>query len=120
MDAAQHDVSDTKIPQLDVEKAWKEAKSLKQDLDNGKGWTQRLHVPNEYNSWSKTFPDDDVPVKVIHRFENMPMSAEIFIEMMSPETMELRMKWDKSKGEYKYILRFLCCCGYPIITSVSV
>ena len=97
MDDAQHEVPDTKIPQLDVVKAWKEAKLLKQDLDNGEGWTQRLHVPNEYNSWSKTCPDDDVPVKVIHRFENMPMSAEKFIEMMSPEKMELRMKWDKSE-----------------------
>ena len=114
-DATKGDVPDTKIPDLDVEKAWNEARLLKEDLDKGEGWTQRLHVPNEYNSWSKTFPNEEVPVKVLHRFENMPMSAEKFIEMMSPEKMELRKKWDKSKGEYKLIIGFLFTCGYPAI-----
>ena len=65
MDDAQHDVPDNKIPQLDLENAWKDAKLLKQDLDNGEGWTQRLHVPNEYTCWSETFPNDEVPVKVV-------------------------------------------------------
>ena len=55
-----------------------------------------------------------MPVKVIHRFENMPMSAEKFIEMMSPEKMELRMKWDKSKSDYKYIIRF-----YAVVVTRS-
>ena len=91
---------DAKIPHLDVEDAWEKAKLLKQDLDNGEGWTQRYHVQNEYNSWSKTFQNAEVPVKLLYRFENMPMSAEKLIEMLSPEKLELRQKWDKTTGEY--------------------
>jgi hypothetical protein len=96
MEETQREDIDTKTPHLDVEKAWEKAKLLKQDKDKGDGWTQRYHIVNEYNSWSKTFPNEEVPVKLLYRFENMPMSAEKFIEMMSPEKMYLREKWENS------------------------
>ena len=85
---------DTKTPHLDVEKAWEKAKFLKQDLDKGDGWTQRYQIVSEYNSWTKTFPNEEVRVKLLYRFENMPMSAEKFIEMMSADKRE----WDKKSG----------------------
>ena len=96
MEGTQDEYLDSKIPHLDVENAWKEARFLKQDLDSGEGWTQRYHVLNEYNSWSKTFAKEVVPVKLLYRFENLPMSAEKFIDIMSPKKLELRQKWDKT------------------------
>ncbi|CAB4020037.1 Hypothetical predicted protein [Paramuricea clavata] len=83
---------DIDAPHLDVEKAWEKAKFLKQDLDKGDGWTQRYQIVNEYNSWTKTFPNEEVRVKLLYRFENMPMSAEKFVEMMSADKRE----WDKN------------------------
>ncbi|CAB4003589.1 uncharacterized protein LOC110053142 [Paramuricea clavata] len=83
---------DIDAPHLDVEKAWEKAKFLKQDLDKGVGWTQRYQIVNEYNSWTKTFPNEEVRVKLLYRYENMPMSAEKFIEMMSADKRE----WDKN------------------------
>ena len=80
----------------DFEKQVEKAKNLKNDLDTGKGWTQRYNVTNEYNSWSKTFSDEEVPVKTLFQLENLPMSAEKFAEMMHPSNMEIRKKWDKA------------------------
>ena len=98
MEETQREVIDTKTPHLDVEKAWEKARFLKQDLDKGDGWTQRYQIVNEYNSWTKTFPNEEVRVKLLYRFENMPMSAEKFIEMMSAEKMDLREQWDNTTG----------------------
>jgi hypothetical protein len=73
-------------------------KFLKQDKDKGDGWTQRYQIVNEYNCWTKIFPNEEVPVKVLYRYENKPMSAEKFIEMMSADKMDLREKWDNTTG----------------------
>ena len=81
---------------IDFEKQVERAKKFKEDLDKGEGWTQRLHVENEINSWSKTFPDEEVPIKILVKIENLPMSAEKFAEMVHPSKIDLRKKWDKS------------------------
>ena len=88
----------------DVEKLVERAKQLKKDLDMGKGWTQRYHVLNEYNSWSRTFPEEEVPVKVLFKFENLSISAENFAEMCHPVNMETRKKWDKAFGGLKLFI----------------
>ena len=87
----------------DVDKLVERAKTFKEDLDVGKGWTQRLRFPNEYNSWSKTFPEEEVPVKVLSKFENLPIPAAKVAEMLSPSTMETRKKWDKAFAGSKSI-----------------
>ena len=79
-----------------TEKLVERAKWFKEDLDTGKGWTQRYHVIDEYNSWSKTFPEEEVKVKILFKFKNLPMPAEKFAEMVHPENMETRKKWDKA------------------------
>ena len=84
-----------------VENDWREkqlerAKWLKRDLDAGKGWTRRHNVANEYDSWSKTFSDDDVPVKMLYQLQNLPMSIEKFAEMMHPSKLETRNKWENT------------------------
>ena len=84
------------------------AKRFQEDLDSGQEWTQRHHVPNEYNSWSKTFPEEDVPVKILFKFENLPISAGKFAEMVHPSNMLIRKKWDKAFTGLKLILEFRC------------
>ena len=56
-----------------VEKLVERAKWFNEDLDSDKGWTQRYHVLNEFNSWSKTFPKEEVPVKILFKYENLPI-----------------------------------------------
>ncbi|CAB4021837.1 galactose-3-O-sulfotransferase 2-like [Paramuricea clavata] len=80
--------------QVNFEKQVERAKQFKEDLDSGKGWTQRYHVLDEYNSWSKTFPEEEVPVKLLFKFENLPISAEKFAEMLL--NFEIRKKWDNA------------------------
>ena len=86
-----------------VEKLVERAKWFKDDLETGKGWTQRYLVSNEYISWSKTFPDEEVKVKILYKFENLPIPAEKFAEMLHPANMETRKKWDKAFGGSKLI-----------------
>lgn len=80
----------------DFEKLMKRAKWFKEDLDKADGWTQRYNVSNEYDSWSKTFPEEEVPIKSLFLFKNVPISIEKFAEMMHPSKMEIRTKWDKA------------------------
>ena len=88
----------------DFEKQLERAKRFKEDLDNGEGWTQRYCVLNEYNSWSKTFPEEDVPVKTLYKFYNLPISAEKFAEMIHPSNMMVRKKWDKAFAGLKLLI----------------
>ena len=89
----------------DFGKQVERAKEFKTDLDTGEGWTQRYHVANEYNSWSKTYCKEDVPVKTLFQFENLPMSAEKFAEMIHPSNMEIRKKWDEAFAGYNYFIK---------------
>ena len=93
----------TQKTESDFEKQVERAKRLKEDLDTGKGWTQRHHVVNEYNSWSKTFPEEEVPVKGLFKLDNLPVSAEKFAEMMHPSNLIIRKKWDKAFAGLKLI-----------------
>ena len=79
-------------PSLDLQKEVDRAKWFKEDLEKG-GWNSRYKVPG-FNSWSKTFPEEEVPVKTLFMFQDMPMSAEKFAEIMHPSNMELRTQWD--------------------------
>lgn len=79
-----------------VEKLVKRAKWFKENLDKGEGWTQRYHVSEEFNSWSKTFPNEEVPVKILFKYENLPIPAAKYAEMVHPSNMEIRKKWDKA------------------------
>ena len=82
------------FPSLDFQKEVDRAKWFKEDLEKG-GWNSRYKVPG-FNSWSKTFPEEEVPVKTLFMFQDMPMSAEKFAEMIHPSNMDLRTKWDEA------------------------
>ena len=87
------------FPTLDLEKEVDRAKWFKEDLEKG-GWTERYKVPG-FNSWSKIFPEEEVPIKVLYMFEDMPISAEKFGEMMDPSNFELRTKWDEAFKDFE-------------------
>ena len=80
------------FPQLDFEKELQRAKWFKEDLEKG-GWKSRFKVGGRFNSWSKTLREE-VAVKVLFLFQDMPMSAEKFAEMIHPSKMEIRTRWD--------------------------
>ena len=79
------------------------AKQIKEDFETQQGWTQRHHVLNQYDSWSKTFNGENVPVRILYKFENLPLSIEKLAEMLHPKNMETRTKWDKVFGGLKMI-----------------
>ena len=84
---------DQSFPQLDFEKEVQRAKWFKEDLAKG-GWNRRFKVTGRFDSWSKTFQKEECAVKVLFLFQDMPMPAEKFAEMMHPSNMETRTKWD--------------------------
>ncbi|XP_078380189.1 uncharacterized protein LOC144663130 [Oculina patagonica] len=82
------------FPSLDFEKELERAKWFKEDLEKG-GWNERFKVPGRFESWSKTFPEQEVAVKVLFLFQ-LPLSAEKFAEMVHPSNMDIRTKWDEA------------------------
>ena len=87
----------------DFKRNMERAKQIKEDFETQQGWTQQYHVLNEYNSWSKTFKGENVPVRILFQFENLPISIEKFAEMMHTKNMETRMKWDNAFAGLKMI-----------------
>ncbi|XP_078382747.1 uncharacterized protein LOC144665377 [Oculina patagonica] len=45
--------------------------------------------------WIKTFPDEEVLIKVLS-WVDMPISAEMYMEMMHPRNQDKRDKWDRA------------------------
>ena len=74
-----------------VEEELQRAKWFKEDLDKG-GWKQALTGPG-FTYWIKTFPDQEVPVKVLYT-RDMPMSAKTLAQLLDPKNLEVRKKWD--------------------------
>lgn len=78
-------------PSFDFEKEIERAKWFKDDLEKG-GWREAYKGPvSQY--WIKTFPDEEVPIKILFTFD-MPMPAKVFSEMISPSVIEDRNKWE--------------------------
>jgi len=74
------------------EKEIERAKWFKNDLDKG-GWNE-VHSSPGAVYWQKTFPDDEVPIKILFKID-LPLSAESYMEMVNPKNIEVRNKWDR-------------------------
>ena len=75
------------------EKEIERAKWYKSDLDKG-GWSEAHRGPgNVY--WIKTFPEEEVPIKVLSSVD-MPISAEMYMEILDPRNQDKRGKWDRA------------------------
>ena len=75
------------------EKEYVRAKWYKEDLDKG-GWKEVARGPG-YIYWIKTFPDEEVPIKVLSLVD-MPLSVEMYLEILHPRNQDKRDKWDKA------------------------
>ena len=79
------------IRDYSLEKDLQRAKWFKEDLDKG-GWRE-IHKGPNVRYWIKTFPDEEVPVKVLFTHD-MPISAKKYSQLYDPLNMEYRKKWD--------------------------
>ncbi|XP_078382769.1 uncharacterized protein LOC144665391 [Oculina patagonica] len=75
------------------EKEIERAKWYKNDL--GKGGWEELHSGPGNVYWIKTIPGEEVPMKVLSCVD-MPLSAEMYMEVIHPRNLEKRVKWDRT------------------------
>ena len=76
---------------LDFETEITGARWYKEDLEKG-GWSEKGNYPG-FIAWTKSFPDEEVPVKVLFKFD-LAMPAEYVLKMLDPSTYDTRPKWD--------------------------
>ena len=60
-------------------------------MDSG-GWRE-IHKGPNVTYWMKTFPDEEVPVKILISHV-MPMSVKKYSQLLDPINIEFRKKWD--------------------------
>ena len=82
------------------EKEIERAKWYKDDLDKG-GWKE-VHRSPGHVYWIKTFPEDEVPTKVLS-FVDLPISAEMYRELVDPKNLDKRKKWDKTFVDHEVL-----------------
>ena len=91
------------------EKELERAKWYKEDLDKD-AWNEVARGPG-YIYWIKTFPDEDVPVKVLGLID-MPLSAEMHIEVLHPRNQDKRDKWDQAFVDHEVLETYPDDQGY--------
>ncbi len=72
---------------LDFETEITRAKWYKEDLEKGE-WSEKGNYPG-FIAWTKSFPDEEVPVKVLFKFD-LAMPAEYVLKMLDPSTYDTR------------------------------
>ncbi|KAJ7319219.1 hypothetical protein OS493_036382 [Desmophyllum pertusum] len=80
------------VASLSYDKEIERAKWFKNDLEKG-GWMQAHKSPGRVY-WSKTFHDEEIPIAVLS-LADIPLSAEMYMEILQPEHQEKRNKWDQ-------------------------
>ena len=80
------------VASLSYDKEIERAKWFKNDLEKG-GWMQAHKSPGRVY-WSKTFHDEEIPIAMLS-LADIPLSAEMYMEILQPEHQEKRDKWDQ-------------------------
>ncbi|KAJ7369397.1 hypothetical protein OS493_039371 [Desmophyllum pertusum] len=80
------------VASLSYDKEIERAKWFKNDLEKG-GWKEVHKSPGKIY-WSKTFPEEEVPIKVLSLYD-MPLSAKMFMDLFESEHLDKRNKWDQ-------------------------
>lgn len=52
--------------------------------------------------WIKTFPKDEVPITVLSSID-LPLSAEMYMEIIDPKNQDKRDKWDKTFVDHQIL-----------------
>jgi len=82
------------------EKEIERAKWYKDDLDKG-GWKEVHRSPGRVY-WIKTFPEDEVPITMLASID-LPLSAEMYMEILDPKNQDKRDKWDKTFVDHEIL-----------------
>ena len=96
-----------------LEKELQRAKWFKEDLDKG-GWREVHKGPN-VNIWTKTFPGEEIPVKILYSHV-LPMSVKKYCQLADPLNIEFRKKWDKSCAVIDVLEKYPHDGGYTMYT----
>ena len=94
-----------------LEEERQRAKWFKEDLDKG-GW-RKIHEGPNVTYWIKTFPDEEVPVKILFTHD-MPMSATKYSQLYDPLNMEIRKKWEKAFTDLEVLEKYPDDGGYLV------
>ena len=87
-----NDESFEQFKSFSYENELEKARWYHEDLSNG-GWREVKNVQGS-TFWLKTFPDNDIPVKVLYKYD-LPLSAEQFVDVRNPSNMEILKKYYK-------------------------
>ena len=82
------------------EKEIERAKWYKKNLDEG-GWNE-VHKSPGHAFWIKTFPKDEIPINILSSID-LPLSAEMYMEIIDPKNQDKRDKWDKTFLEHEIL-----------------
>ena len=94
-----------------LEKELQRAKWFKEDLNSG-GWKE-IHKGPNVTYWKKTFPDEEIPVKILISHV-MPMPVKKFSQLFDPINMEIRRKWDETLSVLDVLEKYPNGGGYVI------
>ena len=82
------------------EKEIERAKWYKENLDEG-GWNE-VHKSPGHVFWIKTFPKDEIPINILSSID-LPLSVEMYMEVIDPKNQDKRDKWDKTFLEHEIL-----------------
>ena len=82
------------------EKEIERAKWYKEKLDEG-GWNE-VHKSPGHVFWIKTFPKDEIPINILSSID-LPLSVEMYMEVIDPKNQDKRDKWDKTFLEHEIL-----------------
>lgn len=88
------------------------------ELQNGVVKPPQLELAPTF--WIKTFPDQEIPTKVLFKFDRLPLSAIQFTEVLSPRNTEHRRKWDKAFAGIEVLEEYPENGGHVTVTTVKV
>ena len=52
--------------------------------------------------WTKTFPEDEVSINILSLID-LPISAEMYMELADPKNLDKRRKWDKTFVDHEIV-----------------
>lgn len=105
---------------FDFETLIAQARWYKEDLEKG-GWSKQGNYPG-FIAWTKSFPEEEVPVKVVFKFD-LAMPPEYVLKMLDPSTFDTRPKWDdvfkdvqvlESKVHGEFVTYYRTAASWPV------
>jgi hypothetical protein len=100
------------------EKVLAQAKWFYEDLQKGE-WREIQKVDNKSTFWIKTFPNEEIPTKVLLKY-HLPLSAKEFCEVYNAKNMQFRVKWDTAFVDNELLEEYPDNGGYLAYNRVEM